>query len=954
VIRPIRRPVYEAGPWAVDLALRELRTNGIPVPIGGRAFEIIEVLVQSAGDVVTKDDLMALVWSGDTVEETTLQVQISGIRKAFGPDRGMLKTEFGRGYRLLGNWTIQRENLPADTSDLEPVPRPAEALPTNLPVSGSELIGRDAAARQVRDLLSAHRVVTLTGPGGIGKTALALDVARGLSPGFPGGTWLVELASLSDAGLVPSAVASVLGLEIGADEISPASVARTIGGRTILLVLDNCEHVIETAARLVEAVVRMCPHASILTTSRELLRIDGEHDYRVQSLDVPPQQPLEPDDALRHSAVQLFIARMQALDLDISAHRDELSAIGAICRHLDGIPLAIEFAAARAATLGIEQVLFGLGDRFALLTSGRRTALPRHRTLRATLDWSYDLLPEAERQLLRRLAVFVAGFTPAAASAVMGNTGTSVVEGIANLVARSLVTLDDKAPATRWRMLETIRAYALEKLAESGEFEVAARRHAEFFRDLFAPSAPVLKLQSTSKGMASYVPELDNVRMALDWSFSRGGDAAIGVALTAAYVPVWLYLSLSAECTVRAESALDRIESEPDLSERRRMQLYVELGSALLQSSGIVERARGVLAKALERAEAQDDNESQLRTLWAMWSYLFNKGEHREALPVAERFARVTHHSGDPADVLVGDRFIGVTMHYSGNQTEARRRFERVLAHYVVPSDPRHTLWFQHDQRAVTRAMLARVLCLQGLVNQAIDHANASLEDARASDHVLSLRYTLSWASGPVALMAGDLVAAERSVAMLKDIATRYQLPFWKNWARGLEGTLFVRRGEFATGSALLRAALGASSVTRYLVRDSEFLGVLAEGLAGLGQFPEALATVNEALERSDRTGEGWCVAELCRIKGELLLHVATGQSISEAEACFREALTVAHQQGALFWELRAAMGLARLKVQQGQPRGAQCLLAPVYDRFTEGFETADLRSARMLLDTLT
>jgi predicted ATPase len=899
---------------------------------------------------VTKDDLMARVWPGLTVGENTLQVHISAVRKAFGPDRGMLKTASGRGYRLLGNWTIRRKKSPPAAADPESTPLPAQYPRTNLPAAASELIGREAAARQVRDLLSAHRVVTLSGPGGIGKTALALEVARGLSAAFPGGTWFVELASLSDPGLVPSAVASVLGLEAEADEISPAAVARVIGGRTILLVLDNCEHVVEAAARLVDAIVRTCPRTSVLTTGRELLDIDGERAYRVAPLAVPPLEPRDQDDVLQHSAVRLFIARTRAMRSDFSPGHETLSSIGAICRRLDGIPLAIEFAAARAATLGIEQVLSGLDDRFALLTGGRRTVLPRHQTLRATLDWSYELLPGPEQLLMRRLAVFVAGFTPDAAAAVMADFATS---SIAGLVARSLVILDDKAPATRWRMLETTRAYALEKLAESGEFEVAARRHAEFFRNLFAPSAFALKSRFTSKGMASDILELDNVRAALDWCFSPAGDATIGAALTAAYVPAWLYLSLIAECRVRAERALDSIDSDPSLSEHLRMQLYVELGSALLQSTGVADRTGTVLAKALAVAEALDDAESQLRTLWAMWSYLYNKGEHRAARPLAERFSRAAHRSGDPADVLVGDRLLGITMHYGGNQTEACRYFERVLAHYVAPGDQRHTLWFLHDQRAVTRAMQARVLCLRGFAHQAIDNAKASVEDVRASDNELSLRYVLGWALGPVALMTGDLAAAEGAVAMLTDLAARYQMPFWKTVARALEGTLLIRRGELAAGVVLLRGALETFGTTTNLVRNPDLLGVLAEGLAGLGQLPEALATVNEALERSDSTGARWCVPELCRIRGELLLQFDTGQSVSEAEACFCEALTVAHRQGALFWELRAAMGLARLKVQQGQSGDARQLLTPVYDRFTEGFETTDLCSAKMLLETL-
>ena len=315
-----------------------------------------------------------------------------------------------------------------------------------------------AAVQRLLDFLSAYRVVTLTGPGGIGKSALALEVARTLFPAFGGDAWLIELASLSDPDLVPSVVTGVLGLKLGGVEISAESVARAIGGERLLLVLDNCEHVIDAAAQLVETMVRVCPRTTVLATSREALRIEGECVYRVPPLEVPSEHWEEPSDVLGRSAAELLVARMRELDSDFSPDSDGLAAIAAICRHLDGIPLAIEFAATRAAALGLEQVASRLDDRLTLLTGGRRTALPRHRTLRAMLDWSYETVLEAEQGLFRRLAVFPGGFTLEAAAAVAGDsTASAVAESMANLVAKSLVMRDASVPAGRWRLLETIR-----------------------------------------------------------------------------------------------------------------------------------------------------------------------------------------------------------------------------------------------------------------------------------------------------------------------------------------------------------------------------------------------------------------------------------------------------------------------------------------------------------------
>ena len=324
--------MYESGEWEVDLARRELRARGVPVPIGGRAFEIIEVLVQSAGELVTKNDLSDRIWPGAIVEDNTLQFHISAIRKALGADRGILKTASGRGYRLLGAWTPRQEDtLSADANGLEPMRNPAEPFQTNLPAEASELIGRTAAVRHLIGLLSGYRLVTLTGPGGIGKTRLALETARSLLPGFQGDVRLVELVSLSDPGLAPTAVAAGLGLKLGGEEISTESVARAIGARKLLLVLDNCEHMIDAAAKLAETILRMCPRTIVLATSREILKIEGEYVYRVPSLDVPPQHE-QPDHISGHSAVQLFIATTRAWCSDFSPDRENLPAIAAICR----------------------------------------------------------------------------------------------------------------------------------------------------------------------------------------------------------------------------------------------------------------------------------------------------------------------------------------------------------------------------------------------------------------------------------------------------------------------------------------------------------------------------------------------------------------------------------------------------------------------------------------------
>lgn len=528
------REIYTSGDCEIDLMRRELRILGSAVPVGGRAFEIIELLVQSAGELVTKSELIGRIWPGVVVSDNTLQAHAAAVRKALGPYRDLLRTEAGRGYRLLGEWTVRRHD--AARSQVEPQrPRINKASGvTSFPITATRLIGRSAALAQVSELIAAFRVVTLVGPGGIGKSTLALYAARGMLSAFIHGGSLVELASLSDPNLVASAVSTALEFNLGGGGISTSAIAGAIGDRHLLLILDNCEHVIDAVASLVETLLHMCPHVTILATSRELLRIDQEQVYPVPPLEVPHADDEERASVLACSAVELFVARTREANSEMELRDEDLASVAAICRHLDGIPLAIEFAAASAATFGVLHVAARLNHRFALLTRGRRTALPRHQTLRGALDGSYALLPAAEQHLLQCLAVFSGGFTLAAATAVVTDTAcdeSTVLNGITDLVDKSLVMTE---PIGRWRLLESTREYALEKLAERGEVSRVVRRHAVFYLDMFAPLGTKAGLQTALEDFDSYRREVDNLGAGLNWALSPDGDAALGARLEAA------------------------------------------------------------------------------------------------------------------------------------------------------------------------------------------------------------------------------------------------------------------------------------------------------------------------------------------------------------------------------------------------------------------------------------
>jgi predicted ATPase/DNA-binding winged helix-turn-helix (wHTH) protein len=931
---------------------RELLADGQPAKLGGRAFDVLMTLIEAHGAVVSKDALMERVWPGQVVEENNLQAHISALRSALGADRNLIRTVSGRGYQFIG----ELRSAPEDSTErgrLSPAAGP-EALPrTNVPDPISELIGRDEELAELANLVGTHRLVTLTGAGGIGKTRLAVALARESWPHFADGVWLVQLSSLTDPRLVPAVVAAAVGLELGG-EASVQSVAKALANRQSLLVLDTCEHVIEVAASLAEAVLGVGPGLRILATSRELLRAQGEWVYAVPPLAVPATD-VEGESLFQYGAVRLFLARARAADPYYAPDQSRAASIVAICRRLDGIPLAIELAATQASALGVETLAVRLGDRFDLLTGGRRTVLPRQQTLRATLDWSHALLDEPERVLLRRLAIFAGVFSlKAVRSVVIGPdlSPSAAVNGITSLIAKSLVVVESDRHLERYRLLDMMRAYAAEKLDESGESKSLARRHAEFYRDDFERAEFEWESRSSSEWLSDYVWSVDNVRAALDWAFSPDGDTSIGVTLTAATVPLLMHSSLLAECRERCERALS---ADPKPEARQRMRLQIGFGNGLLHTRGPSEQARTALTEALESAEALGDLRAQLRVLLDLSSVDGFRGEYASAAAASERARAIARQTGDAVGAGFADRRMGMTLLRTGRLAEARYHFEQVI--HSSPSRgekgglPHRQ---QADDSAMARALLARVLCLQGFPETAHQEARASLDEVGGADRQVTLCRVLFYGMGRIAPMTGDFVAAEAAVTRIIEAAASAAVPFWTMAGQFLRGKLLVERHEFSEGLAVLRDAFTISNRTGWRLSHPEFMGSLALALAGLGRFDDARDAVDQAIEAADAgdAGQQWYGPELLRIKGEVQLRLGRDQPV-QAAACFAQAADLARKQGALFWELRTAVSAARLRVRQEDLVGAAQLLRPVYDRFTEGFESADLKAAKTLLDTL-
>lgn len=936
------------GPFSVHPERHLLLKDGKPVSIGDRAFEILIVLLESTGELVTRDQLVTRAWPNRVVEESNLRVQVAILRKALGGGQdgsGYIAAVPGRGYRFTAAVSF---------ADGQPEPTGFGNRTNNLPARLTPVIGRADVVEILGSRLKRHRLVTVVGPGGIGKTTVAVATAAGLMPSYRDGAWLVDLAALSDTSLLPSVLAAALGLALTSHDPTIELVS-LLRDKHILLVLDNCERVIDAAAMLTEAILKGAPSAEILATSREALRAEGESVHRLSPLTTPPIAPgLTAASALGFSAVELFIERVESSSDGFRLSDADAPVAAEICRQLDGIALAIELAAARVSSFGLRGVAERLGDRFRILVGGRRTALPRHQTLAATLDWSYALLDGRQQTLLRRLGAFAGGFTLDSACCVGADaaiTSRDVPDLLSDLIEKSLVALETDASAVRYRLLDTMRAYAFAKLSESTEFAAIRRQHAECFRDLFERSLSEWQTRPADDWLRSYSPEVDNVRLALDWAFSAAGDPTLGTSLTVAAIPLWFQLSSTDECRNRVEHAL-AMAGPVDIRAghaRHVMQLYAALGLSRTFTMGLAPQASAAWEKAFDIAESLEDREFELEALWGVWFCRLGLGEYRPALDTAREFCKRAVSS---YDLALAERMVGVPLHCLGDGGKARVHIEHSLNGEGVPAKSAESIRFRFNQPLAARVMLAQMLWLEGFPDQAVVEARIGVEEARTSGHAISLCDALAQAACPLALFTGDWPSAEKVVSELLDQATRHALDPWKVLGECWSAALQVKQGKFDPGLMLLEKGLENLRQVRFAFFHTGFMCTLAEGLAMSGQGARALKAIDETLDLCAQREELWCLAEHLRVKGDILLGSGDSQ-LALAEEQFERSLEYAIRQRALSWQLRTATSLARLRASQGRCGEARKSLAAVYRRFDEGFATGDLRTAKALIDEL-
>ncbi|TFV40576.1 hypothetical protein E4K66_06890 [Bradyrhizobium frederickii] len=931
----------EFGPFRLFPSQRRLLKQDAHVPLGGRALDLLILLIENAGNIMSKQQLTAGVWPDVTVEESSLRVHIANLRRALGDGRdgaSYIANVAGRGYCFVGE--VDRRNAALDNVSFEPRHERASGLPRR----PARVIGRDDDVRAVAELLASHRFTTIHGPGGIGKTTVALAVAHGLIEHFEDGICFLDLGLLKPGGSVPHAMAASLGLMVQSGDPT-SSIMGHLRDRQMLLVLDSCEHVVDSAAAIAEAIFQGAARAGVLATSRESLRVDGEHVYPLSPLAIPPaDRAIGVDQLLEYSSARLFVERAVA-----GGHRRELNdadaqIVGDICRKLDGIALAVELAAGRVSTHGLQETAELLDSKMKLVWQGRRTAMARHQTLNAALEWSHDLVPDRDRIVLRRLSVFVGPFTLEEAQSVAADDHIDrgrVVEALAELVGKSLVVTETNRELRRYRLLDTTRAYSQVKLRESGEADVIARRHALHYQERLARNGmdPTTAPQSPA---ALGAEQLGNVRTALEWSFSGTGDASLGVQLAAGAARLFAGISLLGECQKWCERALAVLDGNMDAS-RCEMMLLTELGYSMMFTRGNSEQARSALERALEIAEALDDRASQLRLLSGLHMYDRRVGNIAGLLPTALRAEAIARKLGDLTAIAAAQVMTGISHHLSGNLTESRAALAASLRRPASLQRLAVNFFGFHGDPEI---VLARTLWLQGFADQATEtaHAASILEQQDPVTACLALIWGAS-----VFHWTGNLATAEDYVERLIQHADEHSLSPFRSVGVGLKGDILVRRGELGVGIRLLRESLNDLHVEKYNLYTPWLTCTLAQGLAADGHLDQALNLMSEIAPIAEQTAV-YDTPDLLRVYGDLL---ADASDLRGAESCFLQSLTIAADQRALSWRLRTSTSFAKLMVRQGRLRDARVILAEVYSLFTEGFATVDLKTARGLLDEL-
>jgi predicted ATPase/DNA-binding winged helix-turn-helix (wHTH) protein len=916
------------GPFQLFPTQRRLEKDGVQLRIGGRALDILIVLAGRRPEIVEKRELLAEVWPNGAIDEGTLRFHLNGLRKVLGnsgKDGPYIVNVPGRGYCFVA--PIAYEEIPSYRA---PSLWPLTTAP--LPPPALRLLGRDEDARAISANVVFNRFVSIVGPGGVGKTTIAVSVAHELLHDFEGSVCFVDLSRMHDPSLVLGSVAASIGLSVMSQHALPDLITY-LRNRRMILVFDSCEHVIDPVAELVEGCFVGAQSIYIIATSREPLRASGEHVYRLPPLGYPPEGcALSAASAGLYPAVEYFVKCMN--DSGTSMDLDDLNAnrIGEICRRLDGNPLAIELTAPRVGAFGIGGLTQLLEGQFGLNWCGRRTASPRHRTLRSTLDWSYNLLNDQDRKVHHRLSVFVGPFQLDAAQAVAADDDTDlkqVVNSISNLITKSLISIENNESIVLYRIHEVTRAYANEKLCVAGEHAIASRKHAMFYHErlkMFRHDSINPGIVAAKPAMRSYVA---NVRAALEWAFSPKGDAKVAIELAAASGPLFLATSNLLECRLWCERGIAALKTSA-CAGHLELELRTSLALSRMFTTGNGDEVRVSLEDALTLAEKGRDLYQQLRLHACLVIYMIRIGNFDAAVGLAHRSELVAGELQDLEGLKSADWLLCISHHCVGNHVLAQVHGERALRY---PAGTNSEPWAQprYDTRILALTALARTLWIRREGYRAITVARQLVEEAAAIMHPVSLCVALSCVV-TICVWEGELEIAEDITEDVKALADKYLLAPYQALASGLQAQIVLKRGDTQAGVELMQTWLATLPAHRQLILAGEFKSTLAEGLGRIGRLAEGQTLIDDEIARICDPEHSYAGPELLRIKGELL-GIASDEASEIAEDLLKRAVLCARRQSAAAWELRAAISLSSFYRAQGRIAEGDAILASVDHR---------------------
>ncbi len=907
---------YTFGAFQLVPAKALLLKDGVPQHVGSRAFEILKILVERAGTYVSKQELLALAWPGVVVEEANLRVQMARLRRVLTTDDGndYIATAPNRGYMF--------SELVAAT--VAAVAEPAPLVVPSLPSLLVRVIGRDDDLRAICEQIPQRRLVTIVGPGGIGKTTLALAAGWSLATDAAWAIAFVDLAPQTTSDFLINAIAAALNVQPD-DAGGPLNqVVRKLNASKQVLVLNNCEHIINAVAETAELLLRMAPALRILTTSREPLRAQGEWLYRLSGLKLA--------ETAQSPAAELFIERVNDNIENFNPSDEDVAAIARICAQLDGIPLALELAAARVDVFGVRGLADRLHDHMNVLTHGRRTALPRHKTMRATLDWSFQTLSALEKDVLINAAIFKAGFTAAAAIAVLCGpevTSDDVIEALSGLIAKSLIVRDMETQPARYRLLETTRQYAEEKLQTSGRQNEIARKHAVYLRDHYAGAERDRGQRSAAEWNNLYGVFVDDVRSALVWSLGPEGDSELGVALAVSSAPMWQRLSLSGEYAAMLSRAMEALSASPNATPMQKLHLNITLPVTLYHVIGPSPRFADMLRAALSVAEQNDDIPNQLKATWALFGHTVAFADYGRALDYAKAFAERAQKNTVPGAALISHRILGYALSRVGDQAAAYASVTEAMR--PLAEGTTLTSTFQYNHLGAARATGAMVLWLRGFPDQALQAAREAADYCKASSDAATLAFALSQNIIPVFVWAGCDDEARALVNFLHAAGVKQGFGFSVQWADAYAQVLDRRMGAQVTSTLW-------TGYAQYVPFHRDMLATMDDSLQD-----------QDVVSRATLHGPHWASAEVMRCEAERFMSV--GDDVSAA-SLLKAAHGLAQAQGARGWELRIATSQARLYRQTGKNKAAEKALTTILASFTEGASTRDVKIAQDVLQT--